>query len=1262
MPLMKDRIGQSLLTIGMIALAYFLIAKLSIVTLNLGLESIKASPVWPPAGIAVAAFLLWGRRVWLGVAIGAFLFAWFLMLAKPLGIVLLVSLGSAIGATLQALLATYLLRRVGFRPALDRLQDALWLITLAVLVSPLVSATLSTLVPFLAGVLTWEKLSENWWKIWLGDGMGILVVTPVILTWHSWGMLLYRRRRILEGSIWLVLLIAISGFVFWARSGQEASQYPLEYLPFPFTVWAVLRFGQVGAVSSSFLISIIAIGGAIHGRGPFVAMAAGPQNAPQAILLLQAFMGVVAITTLILATAVAERQQVESRLRRSEASLANAQRIAQVGNWDLDLSQLAGDEIGNVLDEFCRYPLRWSDEMYRILGYAPGLFAPNQERLLQAVHPADRGEVEQALWQAIYDQQPYSLEYRLIMPDGTERMVVEQVEVSAGRITGTMQNVTDRRQAEAALRESDLRCRSMFEHAAIGIGMDSLDGKIMDSNPALQTMLGYRADELKQMTFREFTHPEDIATDLDLFNQMIGGERDYYQIEKRHIRKDGQPLWVRLTNSLVRDSAGNPQFSIGMVENISELKQAEERIQLYADIVRNMQIGVIVWHLEDLEDIRSFRLVDMNRAAAEILHVQAPRQELIGKLMAEVFPCLPQTECPQLYAEVIRTKTVCDLGEIRYADEFVSEGIFSTKAFSLPNNCVGLAFEDVSDRKQAEIALQQSEARFRSVAETAACIILVYQGTQFRYINPTTEVITGYSRAELMAMKFWEIVHPDCRDLVRQRGLARQRGEAVPPNYEIKIITKTGEERWIDYTAAPVFFEGQNAALGTGFDVTERKQAEARLQRSAQRDRLLNEIALRIRQSLNLEEILDTTVAEIRQFLQADRVFISLLREDGQFQVVAESVALPWRSLLGMTALATTSEEIRTLFPPGQIRVNHDSRKIPMTPFLQEYYELCQVKAGIGAPIMQDGQMFGLLAINQCSAPRQWQRFEVELLEQLATQVEIAIQQGQLYQQLKKLAGSLEHQVQERTMQLQHNMEELQELNQLKEILLHAVAHDLRTPIMGTLMLLKNLQRRSQDTVTISRPKLELMIQSGERQLELIKSLLADQSLSLQCEPINLGHLIANVLNDLEPLLQTEQAQWSNQVPQNLPLASADALQLHRVVTNLVTNALQHNRPGLQLTLSATLDLPDQEDGISMQPMLRCSIADNGVGIKLEQMSRLFNLYAKGEDSPHLTGIALGLYLCRQIITAHGGAIGVYETPGGGATFWFTLPIAESPR
>lgn len=1259
MPVSLNRTGRYLLTVGAIALVYILTAKLAISTLDLSKEVVKASPLWPPAGVAVAALLLLGTRMWVGIAIGSFLFALTLMMkSDPVLPAMGIALGAAAGSSLQAICAVYLLKRVDFRPSLARLKDALGFVVMAAIASPAISATINTFVPYFLGKLTPRDLGYNWWTTWLGDGMGVLILTPALLTCNSWCPFMRRQRHLPEFLLWVGLLVGTSVLVFGVEPTAKSAHYPLEYLPFPLLVWAALRFGQRGAVFASLMVSLIAILGTALGRGPFIAES---ENLQQAVTFLQAFMGVVAITALVLASAVTERQRTEDLLRRNEASLANAQRIARVGNWDLDLFW---NDAGVPVKGDCLASLRWSDELYRILGIEPQSIAPNQELFLQAVHPDDRERVQQAFDQAILDRKPFTLEYRLLLPSHGERIVIEQVEVRETGISGTVQDVTEQRRAEVALRESDRRCRGMFEGAAIGIGMDSLDGRVLESNPALQSMLGYTQEELSQMTFSQFTHPDDIARDEGLFQEMIAGIRDHYQMEKRHVRKDGQVVWVRLTNSLIRDATGNPHFTIGMVEDITELKRAEERIRLYADIVNNMQIGVIVWRLKDLDDPHSFYLVDLNPAAARILKLQGNGKTLLGKSMQTLFPALAATDYPQHYVDVIRHQTVMDLGEIRYVDDAILEGIFSTKAFPLPNQCVGLTFEDVSERKRAEEALQQSEARFRVVAETAACAILVYQGTRFRYVNPAAEAITGYSREELIAMNFWATVHPDFREIVRQRGLARQRGEWVPPRYELKIITKTGEERWLDYTAAPVFFEGEPAALGTAFDITERKQAEAQLQLTAQRDRLLNEIAQRIRQSLDLKEILNTTVAEIRQFLQADRVFINYLEEGKPSQVVAESVASPWRSLLGFSVDPEASAEARSLFMDQRILINNDSSQMTLPPLLEPYHAYCQIKAGIGVALTRGGQVFGMLGVNQCSAPRHWQPFEVELLEQLAVQVEIAIQQGQLYHQVQSFASSLECQVAERTTQLQQKMQELQELNQTQEILLHAVSHDLRTPIMGTQMLLKTLQNRSVDPISLPRAVLERMIQSGDRQLDLIHSLLEDHNqegkgISLNCEPLQLSTLIARVLDELDPLVQANQATLTQAIPPDLPPVMADPLQLRRVFDNLITNALKHNHPGIHISVRATLE-PSPCPSQNTPGWIRCTVEDNGIGISEEQCSRLFKLYIRGLYNQRLTGIGLGLYICRQIVTAHGGTVGVDSGPGQGAAFWFTLPLANS--
>lgn len=441
-------------------------------------------------------------------------------------------------------------------------------------------------------------------------------------------------------------------------------------------------------------------------------------------------------------------------------------------------------------------------------------------------------------------------------------------------------------------------------------------------------------------------------------------------------------------------------------------------------------------------------------------------------------------------------------------------------------------------------------------------------------------------------------------------------------------------------------------ALVLAAAIAERQAVEAQLRRRIEQDEFLAESTLRIRRSLDVSEVLNTTVAEVREHLNADRTNIAVFDSQGFTTVVAESVAPEWTLMVGTRSPYPVLTEIQALFEQQPIRVNPNSETTPQNEFLKTYYSMYRVQASIGIPIWQEGQLYGVLNVHQCRAPRHWQAFEIELLTRLATQVELAIQQGRLYEKVQGFAMSLESQVQARTSELQQKMVELETLNQEKDTLVHAVTHDLRTPVLGMLMVLKRLQSKADETILLSKSVLDRIIESGDRQLSLISSLLENysqenQKLILSYEVVSFQALVDQTLEDLEPLLSQNRIHLEKQISSDIPTFRADPIHLRRVLENLITNAIKHNPPGIRLTIEAQ----------KIASEMKCTIADNGIGIPQNQRALLFDKpFLRGAQNHYRTGLGLGLFLCKQVITAHRGQIGVNGS-GEGATFWFTLPL-----
>ncbi|AFZ30724.1 multi-sensor signal transduction histidine kinase [Gloeocapsa sp. PCC 7428] len=309
-------------------------------------------------------------------------------------------------------------------------------------------------------------------------------------------------------------------------------------------------------------------------------------------------------------------------------------------------------------------------------------------------------------------------------------------------------------------------------------------------------------------------------------------------------------------------------------------------------------------------------------------------------------------------------------------------------------------------KRQAEIALQASEERFRRLADNAQDIIYRYRFEPtpgFDYISPAVTKITGYTPQEYYANPalISQIVHPDDQSLW-QRSLD---GE-MPQPLMLRWICKDGKVIWTEQSNVTIYDNGTLAAIeGIIRNITARKQVEIQVQQQAERDRLLSAIATRIRQSLNLDEILSTTVAEVRQFLHADRVMIFRFADNRHGKIVAESVDANWPFDPEIKIHGTWLQETQAECQRGCVQSIDDVAIANLNPQFAQLLQRLHVKARLVVPILQGDYAWGLLAVHQCSRSRQWQLSEIDLIEKLATQVAIAIQQAQLFNQVQQQAA-----------------------------------------------------------------------------------------------------------------------------------------------------------------------------------------------------------------------------------------------------------------
>jgi PAS domain S-box-containing protein len=591
-------------TILIVAGLYFLAAKLGLLAASL---NASVSPVWPPTGVAIALGLWLGYRTIPGVLLGALLANYFLT-----DVSLATAAGISIGNTLEAVTAVFLVRRfVGSRNPFHRALDVLRFVVFAAIISTAVSATIGTVCLCLSGSASWNNLGWLWLTWWSGDGVGALVVTPLILSWIEKPIERWRGWRLAEAVLLFLLVGLLSATVYTNLFPQSATARPWAHVTIPLLLWAAFRFGPKGVATAMALLSVIAIWGTIHGYGGFAIYSRN-----ESLLFLQAYIGNYAITTLSLAAIITERRQAErhlsgslsvTRILAESPALADAlprmlQRICKTFDWEVGAMWVV-DSDEQVLRCLKVWPSHGSSDgsaanrfeaACHEFRFAPSVGLPG--RVWKDLKPSWIPDVAK---DANFPRAPAAVAEGLhaafafpILSDenflGVMEFFSHEIREPDRALLATFAGIgsqigqfIERKESEQELFESRERLVMAMQAGGMGTWTRDLDGtdRVLWS-PELEEIFGFKPGEFPQTeeAFLDFVHPDD----LDALQQAVLGainNRTDYEIDFRYSTRDGRPGWMTGRGRAFYDADGKPYRMAGLGLDVTARKRAEEELE-----------------------------------------------------------------------------------------------------------------------------------------------------------------------------------------------------------------------------------------------------------------------------------------------------------------------------------------------------------------------------------------------------------------------------------------------------------------------------------------------------------------------------------------------------------------------------------------------------------------------------------------------------------------------------------------------------------
>jgi PAS domain S-box-containing protein len=1024
-------------------------------------------------------------------------------------------------------------------------------------------------------------------------------------------------------------------------------------------------------------------------------------------------------------TDISDRKRAETDLLANEEQLRLTLEFTQIGSWDWHLLENR---------------VTWNSNHFRLIGLDPNTAEASYQTWRDLVHPDDIEQVEARVNYALEKHTDYQAEHRVIYPDGSIHWVIGKGRAiydrseQPVRMLGVIMDITDRKLAEVALQTNEEKLRLAVEFAQLGSwDWHLVENYIIWNKNHFQLMgLDPETTEVNYETWRDRVHPDDLERVEAAIEQTITNHKDY-DTEYRVILPDSSIHWIIAKGQAIYDQFGQPLRMLGVIMDITEHKQteaalrhSEERWQL---AVAGSQDGIWDSNLEIFEMYVSPRCLEMTGYT----YAEASYEQWMSYIHPEDYPQLMAIFQAHLNKELehysCEHRLRCKDGNYKW---FLVRGQAFWDETGKPVRAAG-SLTDISDRKQAQIALEESEERFRrAIVDAPLPIILHAEDGAVIKVNHAWTEISGYSAQEI----------PTIADWIKKAFKSEQ--ESVQANinrlYHLKhrvsegentILTPSGETRIWDFYSAPLgkLPDGRSLVISTAIDITERKRAESALQESEERLRLALNAANQGLYDLNLQtgdaiisakytqmlgyelaEFQETNAKWLERLHPEDREtvgqtfadYVAGNRDDYRVEFRQRTKTGDWKWILSVgkivewdesgkpirmlgthtdiserklaeAALLASEKQLRTILenmpvmldavdPEGNIIIwnqecervtGYSSEEIIGNP---QAWEMCYPD-----PIYREEMMMKWVKVGHNYRNWEWdlvckngerktiswsnisELFPVPGWSGWGIGIDIT-ERKQAELEVIQLNQNLEQRVKERTVELAAANKELEAFS-------YSVSHDLRAPLRGIDGFSKVLLERYNELFDDKGKHYLNRIRAGTQRMgELIEDMLMLSRVTraeMKRSPVNLSAIAQEISQNLGEYQPERSVEW--QISPDVTTLG-DAALLRIVLENLLGNAWK---------FTSNCDRAQIEFGTTLvsEHTQAYFVRDNGVGFDMAYANKLFIAFQRLHSNDDFPGTGVGLAIVQRIIHRHGGEVWAEGTIDQGAVFYFTLKV-----